>query len=125
MPLTAAAAEKNGTLDITGCLFHHRLKQTFVQYLEGPEELLIRLMQSIRKDPRHEILNEIGLGRRETRRFPGWSMRLLDEDILRGIRLETFLESVLGTLRPELFSEEVVRQRVTGMVDRLAHQMAG
>ncbi|WP_160162716.1 EAL domain-containing protein [Magnetococcus marinus] len=57
---------------ITGYLFY--LKGAFAQYLEGDEEPLSQLYQSIQKDNRHSDLKIIAEGDLPTRLFAGWEM---------------------------------------------------
>lgn len=68
-----AAQRMNSALGITGVLVWGG--GMFFQWLEGPREAVTRLMDSIRRDPRHErvvILDETDEVRERV--FPDWSM---------------------------------------------------
>jgi methanogenic corrinoid protein MtbC1 len=72
--LTASAQSRNSRESITGVMVYDDSR--FFQWLEGPSESLVRVMQSIRNDPRHtdiEILNDETARQRA---FGSWSMKL-------------------------------------------------
>lgn len=71
--LTSSLA--NANIDVTGYLTFG--EPNFVQYLEGSTSAVKSLLDRIRKDQRHEILTVVELGE-SGRRFPDWSMQLLD-----------------------------------------------
>lgn len=73
--LATRAARANVLIDVTGYLTHRHNR--FTQYLEGTADQVGDLMRRIRRDQRHSVLTTIELGP-VPRRFPGWSMRLLD-----------------------------------------------
>ncbi|RZL31850.1 MAG: BLUF domain-containing protein, partial [Rubrivivax sp.] len=52
--LLAQAQQKNAAAGITGALVY--VDGCFLQVLEGPEEPVQRLMDRIRRDPRHETV---------------------------------------------------------------------
>lgn len=63
---------KNEAADITGMLLYDR--GTFLQVLEGPDQAIKDLYDTIRKDPRHErqiVLSERNINERE---FSQWRM---------------------------------------------------
>lgn len=79
MALTEAANIKNKKLGITGLLLAS--PHGFVQYLEGAPKPLVKLMNSIARDPRH--YDVVILERKNTsqRLFPQWSMNLVAVDV--------------------------------------------
>jgi hypothetical protein len=118
--LAAQAATKNERLGITGYLHHARERRTFFQYLEGAPEAVRALMDEIRSDPRHDVLNVLELGEVGLRHFPGWSMRHVPAGAIRAVRLEEVLESVLKTMRAPAFDAEETRPTVLRIVRQLA-----
>ena len=73
--LATRAMAANASVGITGYLTHRHSR--FTQYLEGNPARVRDLMERIRRDERHSVLTAIELGPVQ-RRFPGWSMQLLD-----------------------------------------------
>ncbi len=74
--IVATAQRMNPAHGITGLLVHG--SGMFFQWIEGPREEVTRLMDSIRRDPRHERV--VMLGETEEvreRLFPDWSMELV------------------------------------------------
>ncbi|WP_374571311.1 BLUF domain-containing protein [Phenylobacterium sp. J426] len=70
--LVSEAAARNRAHGITGALL--LAGGRFLQYLEGPQPNLLRLMQAIRRDPRHEDVQILRFGESASRRFPAWSL---------------------------------------------------
>ncbi len=87
--LVGSAVAYNERYGITG--FLSLRTNVFVQYLEGEEEAILSLMEKIRKDPRHEILNEFHLGKQKDRLFPSWSMRYISKYEQNDIGLENII----------------------------------
>ena len=73
--LEEKATRTNQQADISGYLTYR--SGSFTQYLEGPTEVVVALYESIASDSRHKIGTTVFLAVEE-RRFPTWSMRLLD-----------------------------------------------
>lgn len=74
--LMHAARQRNRAMRITGILLfdgHH-----FVQLLEGPDDALHSLYESIRRDPRHDSVVQLLLDHAPARRFEGDEMAMLD-----------------------------------------------
>lgn len=84
--LGALAADKNQELGVTGVLMASG--GLFYQVIEGPGEIVDELYATIERDGRHTDLllldSEDGL---EDRRFPDWSMRLVNLDAASHVRL--------------------------------------
>lgn len=70
--LLAQARDANEAAGITGILLYRGGR--FVQFLEGPEGAVRRLMSTIADDPRHEKVRLLIDGHPETRQFPAWTM---------------------------------------------------
>ena len=77
------ARKKNKTLDITGILLFHN--SYFMQLLEGPDEHVASLYDTIRQDPRHRDVQLIGKYSINNRSFNEWNMayRKLTENEVR------------------------------------------
>lgn len=79
-----AQFRKNNTLaGITGLLLYNG-HGTFLQVLEGDDEVVDELYSRINKDTRHRRINCLGRRRISQRSFPDWSMgfkSLDDEDL--------------------------------------------
>ncbi|SLN51709.1 Sensors of blue-light using FAD [Pseudoruegeria aquimaris] len=62
---------------------HHRVPASggehFLQYLEGEEPALRRLIARISQDPRHEAVTILSDGRIEVRQLPDWQMGFVDD----------------------------------------------
>lgn len=69
-----SAVLRNARLGLTGHL--HREGRYFVQYLEGPDETVDRMMAAIRVDPRHRNVEVRGSHSIRQRRFADWCMVL-------------------------------------------------
>lgn len=72
LALLAEARAKNAPLGITGLLLYH--DGSFLQLLEGPEDVVRALYEKIEHDPRHfrtEILAQEPIAERA---FPDWAM---------------------------------------------------
>ena len=84
-----SAKERNRTEGLTGLLIYDQ--GCFFQWLEGPYQGLMRVWESIRRDPRHreiEILREEAMSKRS---FGAWPMRL-------SRRTRGEIDSVLATV---------------------------
>jgi len=70
--LVVSAEKKNKEIGVTGVLLV--LSDHFVQFLEGKAEDVQPLLESIKKDPRHERLEVILTQEIEKRAFADWGM---------------------------------------------------
>lgn len=78
--LVSSAQEKNRQLAITGCLVH--VDGEYAQILEGKEEEVLDLYQTIKNDGRHHGVFLIYQGPIQKRSFNNWTMGLTHyEDI--------------------------------------------
>ncbi len=101
--LLAQSRERNERNDVTGMLLYK--DRRFIQLLEGHEENVQKIFDSIRKDERHTDVELLWLRYVQYRDFPDWTMGFrnvdkLDPETLRGyspfldrdFRYENFLE---------------------------------
>lgn len=101
--LLAQSRERNERNDVTGMLLYK--DRRFIQLLEGHEESVQKIFDSIRKDERHTDVELLWLRYVQYRDFPDWTMGFrnvdnLDPETLRGyspfldrdFRYENFLE---------------------------------
>lgn len=80
MALLQAARCKNQDIGVTGMLVYH--DREIMQLLEGEENTVKNLYQSILTDNRHTSVELLYQGSVENRAFSGWSMafKVLDEN---------------------------------------------
>lgn len=106
--LAFRAQQRNATLAITGYLSHRT--DRFTQYLEGPPEAMRTIFAAIEADTRHRIDIQVTLPV-ETRRFPDWSMKLLNPlwypsgaalDVIDELLQTPQLDADHQTIRPSL-----------------------
>jgi hypothetical protein len=75
------ARPKNAELGITGLLLYS--KKQIVQILEGPEDVVAKLFETIRKDKRHHHVTQLSFCEVPKRDFADWAMgfkRITAED---------------------------------------------
>ncbi|MGQ3056034.1 MAG: BLUF domain-containing protein [Nevskia sp.] len=72
--LQRAAAARNRAEGLTGLLIYDNGR--FFQWLEGPEESLEKVWQSIQRDPRHGAIDLLGRTQTPVRCFGEWDMKL-------------------------------------------------
>ena len=79
------AREKNTRLGITGMLLFK--EGNFLQVLEGEESEVMKLYDTIARDPRHQGLSIIDKGKLVRRQFGDWSMgfRNLNDDAVKSL----------------------------------------
>ena len=89
--IVATAQRYNPAHGITGLLVFG--SGIFFQWLEGPHEHVVALMQRLRDDPRHDTMVELNQEEEVRERlFPQWDMELVTSDHIREV-LEDALES--------------------------------
>lgn len=103
--LASLSAKNNADYHVGGYLCYK--DGLFVQYLEGKHSDLNELMQHIRKDSRHQILEEVSLGEIEARHFQGWDMRYLAYQELNALSLDSALDWIIEGLKQEKIPLEV------------------
>lgn len=72
--LTQAAQKRNRAESVTGMVLYDDSR--FFQWLEGPEDNLSRIMDSINNDGRHTDIEVLARQRTRQRTFAGWDMKL-------------------------------------------------
>ncbi|MEW4452765.1 BLUF domain-containing protein [Bremerella sp. JC817] len=124
--LAREAAVKNAALGITGYLCYDH--GVFFQYLEGERQAVLELMDSIEKDPHHDVINKVMLGESDQRVFPDWSMQYLNRSDLRRVDLEHVLEHSLFHMDSKLYGREnivaLIRALAANIAARQAHLKA-
>ncbi|MEL7486100.1 MAG: BLUF domain-containing protein [Pseudomonadota bacterium] len=78
--LLREARKRNTTRDVTGLLIYG--DEAFMQAIEGPEDQVDRLFDTIRQDPRHQDVRQIYRETIPTKQFLSWRMgfrRLRDD----------------------------------------------
>lgn len=73
--LIAAAQRRNRAERLTGMVVH--VEGRFLQWLEGSPASLGRVLDSIRRDPRHDSIEVLADGKAPLRLFDGWDMELV------------------------------------------------
>ena len=86
--MVAQYKKANASKGITGVLFYNNKK--FFQYLEGPKEEVIAIMDLIRVDPRHTVLTE-ACEPAINRLFRKWDMKLIGHSNISRTRPENEL----------------------------------
>lgn len=76
--ILATARSRNQKLGLTGCL--HYEDGMFFQWLEGPSTNLVKILDSITADDRHERVEILDQGPLEHRQFQDWRMRFSDRN---------------------------------------------
>ena len=120
--LAEIAYSNNLMLNLSGYLFH--AKNTFIQYLEGPEENLNELFSRICSDDRHTVIRWISDEKLEARRFPDWSMRYLAENELEQAHLEALLVEQIKLMRNFHLDGAEFADKAFSIVDQLATDLA-
>ena len=115
--LADSASTRNLMVRVTG--FLHFTAGRFTQYLEGETDSLERLFESIRNDPRHDVLGVERDTSLTSPRFPTWGMRWVRDHELREIQLETILADHLE-LVTSIRSQADLLPTLWGLVDSLA-----
>ncbi|WP_309387838.1 BLUF domain-containing protein [Cerasicoccus frondis] len=92
--LADQSSEKNLRIEVTGYVYYNN--NQFMQYMEGPKEALLPLMEQIRQDSRHTVLEEIHDQGRPQRLFPGWNLRWLQERDLQPLNIEHTITDFMG-----------------------------
>lgn len=78
LDILKVSRENNLSKDITGLLLYKG--GNFMQALEGPEELVMALYETIRQDPRHKDVSIISQEQIQKRQFPAWEMAFTNLD---------------------------------------------
>lgn len=112
------SCHKNQILDITGYLNFKKGK--FLQYLEGEEERVRQLMDTISADTRHHIVRIMPLPDVENRRFANCYMRYWTYNELVQINMNDMLENVLLGMNEKIYGEKALEEFTLKLVTRMA-----
>lgn len=114
--LATHARERNGELGVTGYLYFESGR--FFQYIEGEAAVVEALMERIDEDDRHLVLGRLQQEVRDGRRFPKWSMGLVQSA---GVpRVEEVLGSHLRFMMTVDDRSEANVQSAWHLVDEIA-----
>lgn len=113
--LSVASSDANMRNGITGYLTHR--DDYFTQYFEGTGDAVLALYDRISADTRHEIDVAVVLEVPE-RRFPDWSMRLIDPLWHPTANAIDAIDDLLHTSKDSLADAEIVHALV-GLVDQV------
>jgi len=91
LDLLKAARRRNAEHDITGVLLYS--DGTFIQVLEGEDDSLDRIFNSILKDPRHKNVIKLIDSELEKKHFPNWNMGFAAIDKDKAQEVTGFLSS--------------------------------
>ena len=76
--LLKGAREKNAQMDISGALIY--FDKTFIQWIEGPNDKINELFQSISHDARHYKISIVDVSEVTSRQFAQWKMKYIKPD---------------------------------------------
>jgi len=108
--LVTLASSKNRLCGITGYLCFSRGR--FIQYLEGSSNAVNEMMESIRRDPRHELIYETEIPEIRHRVFDTWWMRHITKDELNAFQLEHCIEQNLLYIKSNFFFKDKCREYI-------------
>ena len=74
--IVAAASKRNALYGVTGALGFNG--EAFCQVLEGDEDNVDRLLETISRDPRHSDFKIVDVKKVTSRAFPDWTMMRVD-----------------------------------------------
>ncbi|WP_062055599.1 BLUF domain-containing protein [Aquimarina longa] len=111
--LATRASECNKQFDITGYLYFE--KNHFLQYIEGEKDVINTLINNIKNDKRHEVLNVQENKDSSNRKFPTWHMHQLTKSSLIQINMENILMDYMTYNHTGISSESIWR-----MIDKLS-----
>lgn len=119
--LASQAHDHNQQISVSGFLQYK--DNHFMQYLEGDQNDVLALMDTIGKDARHVVLRTVHLTKSDVRRFDNWHMRYWKESEFTYVRLADLLDDVLQRMSPSVFGEDKLRETITRLVDKMSeHQ---
>lgn len=93
--IIATSLARNAREAITGALLY--TGANFVQILEGPEMAVRRLMDGIRRDPRHDQVDVLDTLTSAPRLFEGWSMAYIGDSLYIRRHVEALLTEPQGS----------------------------
>jgi hypothetical protein len=78
LDILKVSRENNVAKDVTGLLLYKG--GNFMQALEGPDDVVMALYETIKKDPRHKDVSIISTEQIQKRQFPAWEMAFTNLD---------------------------------------------
>jgi hypothetical protein len=78
LDILKVSRENNVAKDVTGLLLYKG--GNFMQALEGPDDVVMALYETIKKDPRHKDVSIISTEQIQKRQFPAWEMAFANLD---------------------------------------------
>lgn len=102
--LTLFSESRNKEAKITGYLAYQEGR--FIQYIEGEESEIQALMESIEKDNRHRVMYKLQKNNVKMRFFPSWDMRLIREEEINRLQLDTLIEQNFIIIKKEFPNKE-------------------
>jgi len=116
--IAAKASIKNKRIGVTGFLSSRGSQ--FIQYLEGESETITELINTIEKDPRHDLQHTIHLRDQPSRHFANWSMRLItNDDESRAIPDDTLI-SIIQDIANSNYEPEIIDAQIYTIINRIS-----
>jgi hypothetical protein len=78
LDILKVSRENNVARDVTGLLLYKG--GNFMQALEGPDDVVMALYETIKKDSRHKDVSIISTEKIQKRQFPAWEMAFTNLD---------------------------------------------
>lgn len=91
--LSFSSTLKNKSKGISGYLYYK--DKHFLQYVEGDEQYINELINTIKTDPRHRFIMAIEENSLDDRRFPDWGMKSIAEVMFNNSVVETTIIKTL------------------------------
>jgi hypothetical protein len=99
------ALGRNRDRAITGLLLHR--EGSFFQVLEGEKDDVMKVYESIKRDPRHHRVKVLFEGGIDAREFPDWQMGFVELDGVDVGQLPGFSDFLNSSAPPRLLLEEL------------------
>lgn len=115
--LVSFASHRNQSLNVSGFLTLNR--NYYVQYLEGSNSSLQILMESIRRDERHELMGEV-IYPIEKRLCSEWTMRYLSDVNLGNIQFPDLMVNLLKLEKTQAFNTLEIHHLVERLINNWA-----
>ncbi|MEW7277240.1 BLUF domain-containing protein [Aquimarina sp. 2201CG1-2-11] len=115
--LSEKAANYNKQYGITGYLYYE--KKYFLQYIEGKNKDIDRLIENIENDDRHEVLSIQVIKDISERKFPAWHMHQLTKSSLMQINMENVLIDYLSYCSKNE-GRDINTESIWRMIDKLS-----
>ena len=107
LSLLRLARRKNEERDVTGLLLHR--EDSFFQVLEGPEQAVREIFDTLRSDDRHQRIEVLFEGPCEEREFADWRMGFSELDGVDVSQLPGFSDFLQQDSEPRQLFDELTR----------------